>query len=120
MTVGAENPVERFWDWFGANSNSIAAEAENSIWPKEIDAQLLNLAPGLSWEIGPGKIRPWQLVISPNLDRRLREAARAIVAAAPELDDWEFYSARQPKDWNYEFELEGQDEAATLFINAAT
>ncbi len=119
MTNGVENPVKQFWDWFGANAKAIAADVENSIWPKEIDDRLLNLAPGLSWEIGPGKIRPWQLVISPNLDRKLRETARAIVAEAPELDGWEFYSSRQPKDWKYEFELEGQDEAATLSINAA-
>ena len=43
--------------------------------------------------------------ISPNLYVDLRETAREIVAQAPVLSGWEFYSTRQPKEWNYKVEL---------------
>ena len=118
MEKGADSSVREFWDWFGANAGAIAADVRDRTFLEEIDERVTNHAPGLSWEIGPGKVKPWQLVISPNLDREYRELARSIVAQAPELDDWEFHSAREPKEWNYRFELVGDGNAEPIAIDA--
>jgi hypothetical protein len=36
----------------------------------------------------------------------MRDAAREVVRAAPEIPRWEIHAARQPKDWNYQFQLD--------------
>jgi len=118
MEKRADRSVEEFWNWFGANAGAIATDVRDRMLLEEIDERLANLAPDLSWEIGPGKVRPWQFVISPNLDRECRELARSIVAQAPKLDDWEFQSARQPKDWSYKFEFAGEGNAGPRTIDA--
>jgi hypothetical protein len=66
---------------------------------------LREINPRLSWEIGPGLVKNWQLVISPNLNPKMRRAARAFVGKAPRVPGWEFHDARQPKQWDYKLEL---------------
>jgi len=102
-----KNQVSEFWDWFRDVADALAANVENSSLLTKLDSRVRNLDPNLSWEIGPGLSKPWQLVISPNLNRDLRERAREIVARAPTLRAWEFHTARQPKEWNYKLELGG-------------
>jgi hypothetical protein len=97
--------VEQFWKWFVENADAIASGNENRAVLSKLDSEVTSLDPGISWEIGPGTLKPWQLVISPNLNRVLRETTRAIVAASPPLREWEFLPSRTPKDWNYKFEL---------------
>jgi hypothetical protein len=96
-----------FWDWFRGVADLLSANPEDSALLKELDGRVHNLDPKLSWEIGPGLQKPWQLVISPNLSRELREKTRLIVARAPGLPAWEFHAARQPKNWHYKLELGG-------------
>jgi hypothetical protein len=97
--------IDEFWHWFC----EVAAALETNVVPppllKELDTRVRNLDPELSWEIGPGLSKPCQLVISPNLSRDLREKARKIVTRAPILPAWEFYAARQRKEWQYQLEL---------------
>lgn len=119
MQNAAKSSISDFWDWFCSYAEAISADVENQDRLIELDRRVLGLAPGLSWEIGPGKLKPWQLVISPNLDHKLRETSRSIVAQAPNLDNWEFYSARQPKDWKYKFELRNEGNAEKFFIDAS-
>jgi hypothetical protein len=97
--------ISAFWAWFSSISDELAANVEEKAVLEELDKKVRDLHPGLSWEIGPGRTREWQLVISPNLDRELRSLARAIVAQAPVLPEWQFYAARRPKDWNYQFQI---------------
>jgi hypothetical protein len=99
--------INEFWSWFCDIAEALAGNVENSTLLKDFDGRVRDLDPKLSWEIGPGLSKPWQLVISPNLDRDLREEARAIVACAPVLPAWEFHAARQPKKWHYKLELGG-------------
>ena len=40
-----------------------------------------------------------------------------VVAVAPEVPGWEFYATRQPKQWDYRVELEG--EGGTVNLNAS-
>ncbi len=96
--------ISRFWEWF---QTAIASgeKAEDLQFLKQIDDQVRNLNPSLSWEVGPGFSEPWRFVISPNLDRELRDTARAVIAHAPVLAGWEFYSSRQPKEWDFTVHL---------------
>lgn len=100
-----DQSIRQFWDWFrdvGANLTN----AENPDFLKEIDDRITALNPELSWEVGPGFSEPWRFVVSPNLNHELRELAREIIAYAPVLSGWEFYSTRQSKDWDYKFTFE--------------
>lgn len=117
--------VSEFWNWFQDNADSIAVDIKertrfDGLDQKlgELDQRVLNLASGISWEVGPGIHKSWQFVISPNLDRNLREVARTIVAEAPALSDWEFYSARQKKDWDYRVEVANEKEGGSYSIDA--
>ncbi|HEY6183999.1 MAG TPA: hypothetical protein VIW67_17255 [Terriglobales bacterium] len=98
--------ISSFWIWFSAVADKLAINVEDNSLLTELDKKIQKLDPRLSWEIGPGRTREWQLVISPNLDVELREIAEAIIAKAPILPQWQFYSSRRPKEWNYQFQLE--------------
>ena len=93
--------VDEFWLWFSSIAVSLAANIEGRSLLKQLDARLRGLDSDLSWEVGPGSHEPWQLVISPNLNRELRRKAQEIISHAPVVGGWEFHSARRPKDWNY-------------------
>lgn len=109
-----------FWNWFRENSDALASNIQSPSLLREIDDRIRALDPLLSWEIGPGLSKSWQLVISPGLNRVLRETARLIVSQAPVLDAWEFHSARQPKQWDYKFELENVDGKDPIKMDAST
>lgn len=95
-----------FWKWFADNASAIASEKQPQLLDL-LDHKLHQVNPRLSWEIGPGRLEPWLLAISPNLDREVAEDAKEVVAVAPEVPGWEFYATRQPKQWDYRVELEG-------------
>jgi len=86
----------------------------------ELDVRVQGLKPTFSWEIGPGLSKPWRLVISPSLNGDLRELAKSIVAVSPALRDWEFHSPRQPKKWDFKFELEDPKERGPIELDAST
>lgn len=111
--------VSEFWNWFGKQADAIASEPENSGLLGELDRRVSALDSRLSWEIGPGLAKPWQLVLSPNLDRELRKFASSVVSAAPALEQWEFYAARQPKDWDYRVDLYRDDRAENISVDAS-
>ena len=114
-----KNQTDEFWKWFSAVASRLAANIENLPLTKELDERVHRLDAGFSWEIGPGKSKLWQFVISPDLNRSLREKARAIVAQAPTLTAWEFHASRQPKEWNYMFELESGDGEELVRLDAS-
>ena len=99
--------IDEFWLWFREVAPALESNIETPAILKELDTRLRNLNPKLSWEIGPGVFKPCQLVISPNLNRDLRGKAEKIVTGAPVLPAWEFYAARQRKEWQYKLELGG-------------
>src|ERR1700723_2125751 len=86
--------LSEFWQWFVAHAQDISSESQPELL-KTLDEKLCKIDSRLSWEIGPGRHEPWFLAISPNLDRDLVNNARAVVAAAPEIPGWEFYTPRQ-------------------------
>jgi hypothetical protein len=111
--------ISAFWMWFSTVADRLAADVEDKNILTELDGRVRELHPGLSWEVGPGRARAWQLVISPNLDRELRKLANAIVLQAPVLREWQFYGARRPKDWNYRFQL-NTEEGLVRNLDAST
>ena len=111
--------ISEFWKWFTSIASSLAADVQNGTLLQEFDSKLAHLNSKLSWEIGPGSSEPWQLVISPNLDPDLRETAKDIVAHAPVVEGWEFYSARRPKKWDYGFRIDrAENEAEPIELDA--
>ena len=96
-----------FWEWFTSVAGALERNPEDQVLVKQIGDRVMQLHPNLSWEIGPGRAKPWQFVVSPSLDRSLRPIAREIVSDAPELPNWEFFPARQRKDWNFRLTFEG-------------
>jgi hypothetical protein len=97
--------IDAFWAWFGGVAGRLGARLDDEEMLAELDRRVRELSADVSWEVGPGLSKPSQLVVSPNLDREVRPLARRIVARAPVRADWEFHAARQPRDWDYRFQL---------------
>jgi hypothetical protein len=118
--MNRELRIEQFWDWFRSIVPALEADVSNGTILQELDARVHQLDPKLSWEIGPGVSGPWQLVISPNLDRALRLRAREIISQAPVIAGWKFYPARMPKEWQYRFLLARSDGKTPLELDASS
>jgi hypothetical protein len=70
--------------------------------------QLDELVTGLgdfAWEVGPGINAENAFTLSPGGNRELFAVTKAIVAAAPNVPEWEFHSAKPAKHWEPRFEL---------------
>ncbi|MGB2627537.1 MAG: hypothetical protein WAK20_12180 [Candidatus Acidiferrum sp.] len=89
--------TKRFWDWFTNSEGHLktlyASEQFESL-ASELNHQLDRVEPLLAWEIGAGVKKPYMLTISAEGNQNLRELAEFMVAGAPEVDGWEFYSSR--------------------------
>lgn len=114
-----KSEIDAFWLWFIRNSELVVPNCDYAQAVADLDRKVRNLDERLSWEIGPGKEKSWLLAISPNLDKGLLKEAQEIVAAAPELANWEFYSTRQPKEWDYRVELNSDDPNRLIKIDAS-
>lgn len=111
--------LNEFWDWFEEISVALSADPNNGKLLGELDHRITEIDRRLTWEIGPGEREEWQLVISPNLNRDLRALARRVVSHAPSIENWEFHSARLPKDWDYKFELDAEDGSIVKHFDAS-
>jgi len=101
-----DTKIENLWRWFVANENQIIDSFQNESLANHIVENLDNLILDFgmfTWEIGPGKVKPWFLTISPNGDRDLIRVSQKIIEHAPNLDDWEFNYCKPAKDWDRKF-----------------
>lgn len=101
-----DTKIENLWRWFVANENQIKDSFQNESLANYIVENLDNLILDLgmfTWEIGPDKVKPWFLTISPNGDRDLIRVSQKIIEHAPNLDDWEFNYCKPAKDWDRKF-----------------
>lgn len=114
-----ERSIGEFWNWFRNIAALLAANVEERSLLQQLDARIRVLDSALSWEIGPGGCEPWQLVISPNLNRDLRSKAREIISLAPVIQGWEFHSGRRPKDWDYRLAMERSDGRGPVQLDAS-
>jgi hypothetical protein len=88
--------INSFWNWFKANANDLESQKYPSNKLEELDKKIIGF--GLRWEVGPGKEKTNSLTISPGGDPGKIHLAKAFITAAPNLDLWEFYSFKQPKE----------------------
>jgi hypothetical protein len=101
-----DTKIENLWRWFVANEKQIIDSFQNESLANHIVENLDNLILDFgmfTWEIGPGKVKPWFLTISPNGDRDLIRVSQKIIEHAPNLDDWEFNYCKPAKDWDRKF-----------------
>lgn len=119
MTIRDKQKTDEFWTWFRSIAASLVANVENSPLLEELDVRIRELDSELSWEVGPGSCEPWQLVISPNLDRDLWPRAEEIISSAPVVEGWEFHSARRPKEWDYKLLMERPDGREPVQLDAS-
>lgn len=108
-----KSDIRLFWHWFSAHQNDLGDKFENKEMLSEIDKRLANLGVP-SWEFGPGSNGGRQLVISPGGDLNLFELTNEIISLAPTIEDWEFYSAKQPKEWSLQFNISLQSGTTVM------
>lgn len=109
--------IKIFWDWFSKNCKKFGAEFENAELLDELDNRVNGLG-AFSWEIGPGKRKDYLLVISPNGDLDLLQSTKKIVDNAIACEGWEYYYAKQPKQWDLKFAFE-TNERKQIEIDAS-
>jgi hypothetical protein len=85
-----------FWNWFAQNSNQLHSDTYDTTLLSKLDETISSW--GFTWEVGPGLTKKNSLTISPTGDKELLEQTSKIIDSALELDDWEFYSSKQPKE----------------------
>src|ERR1700743_1410523 len=100
--------IAEFWNWFSKNCDNFGTEFNNTELLSELDRWITRLG-NFSWEVGPGKIKEYALVISPGGDLKLLKKSKRIVGEAKGCDAWEFYYAKQPKKWKLVFDFETRD-----------
>jgi hypothetical protein len=91
-----DRDILNFWSWFVKKSNTLHSDNYDKNILNELDRTISNW--GLSWEIGPGISKENSLTISPNGDKELLSKTNSIIDKAPQLENWEFYFAKQPKE----------------------
>lgn len=108
--------IERFWKWFQQVADDLGKNLENDTILQELDRRVSELG-NVAWEVGPGKIEPSALVITPDGAVGEIEKCRRIVALAPTIEGWEFHSARPPRQWDLRFMIE-RDAGGFMNIDA--
>ena len=91
-----DKDILNFWNWFDRNSNNLQSDNYDKILLDELD-KIISIW-DLGWEIGPGLSKENSLTISPNGEKKLLDKTNDIINKAPQLDDWEFYCAKRPKE----------------------
>lgn len=92
--------IDAWWSEFQKNTKRIdqlfrqQTNWDLAAWMNE---HLESIAAGLMWEFGPAVgIDGHRLVITPEASHHLRPLAAEVVARAPKVPGWEFYSWRLP------------------------
>jgi hypothetical protein len=122
-----------FWKWFDKNSNSLQSDKYPNAHFSELDRIISGW--DLSWEVGPGIKKENSFTISPNGSKSLLDKTKKIISLAHEINHWEFYFAKQPKenwhlanlveknlsidatDWEYVL-LKYEDEKVEILLKA--
>ncbi|MBN8877460.1 MAG: hypothetical protein J0I32_07935 [Sphingobacteriales bacterium] len=93
------NEYLSFWQWFVESRHQIETITSGSSIVADIDRRITALG-DFVWEVGPGKVKSSSFTLSPGGDVNLLSKAKVIVSYSPNLEDWEFYYARQEKTWS--------------------
>lgn len=94
--------IDAWWDEFERNAERLEdLFRQVSDWdlPDWMNRHLQGIRSELMWEFGPAiNVRGHRLVITPEVNSELRPLTDAIIARAPKLKGWEFYSYRLAED----------------------
>jgi hypothetical protein len=115
---GEGTRAAEFGAWFASIAERLAANVEDPALLRELDRRIRSLHDEFSWEVGPGKDTDWRLCVSPSLNPKLYEQTKQLVAAMPKVPHWEFFPARQPKEWSGRFQV-NTAKNETLEIDAS-
>lgn len=102
--------IESFWEWFVGMEPQYRAffteeiAVNHKFLKDSMDNRVLDFG-RFKWEMGEGKEVKYFLTISPNGSPELFDISRQIVSLSPSLFDWEFFSAKPPKIWDYTFDI---------------
>src|SRR5436853_5192066 len=96
--------IDKLWKWFPSASGRLAEAERDPEAISKLDSLIERIHPEITWEIGPGLTTDWQFTVSPDLNRDLLSLTKTVVSRGPVVPGWEFYPARQPKQWKYQFE----------------
>jgi len=94
--------VAEWWQAFAARTEDLAAlfsRKKNWDLPAWMNKHLNAISKELMWEFGPGLLGGHRLVITPETSRHLRPLVSEILASAPRIANWEFYSYRLPEGY---------------------
>ena len=91
-----DKDILNFWNWFAKNSDNLQSDNYDKTLLDKLDKTISDW--GLVWEVGPGLVKENSLTISPNGDKELLDKTNSIIERAPQLDNWEFFNAKQPKE----------------------
>jgi hypothetical protein len=105
--------IQKFWKWFSKNCNNFENNFENVRLIDQLDQEVGKLG-NFTWEIGPGKQKENMLVISPNGDRELLTHTKEVVKSSIPCPNWEFLYAKPPKDWNFIFDFNINDNIIAI------
>lgn len=105
------------WKWFSENAEEFhqAINDQNfDNYSEEFAAKIDEILPDISWVFGPGPDEEGHsLTLSPEADPYKGAAIAYIVANAPQLKGWTFYSSRQPSESFATMSMEIADETIT-------
>lgn len=94
--------IDLWWREFSRNVDrldSLFRQDEQWDLADWMSRQLQAIDPKLMWEYGPAlNSQGHRLVITPEINSELRPLANEIIARAPKIDGWEFYTYRVPED----------------------
>lgn len=96
------NNPETFWNWFSANNERLTmlgdlADDERTQLLDQLDQQLNDYCPGLTYEIGEPTPNGRTLTISAEGDFDLFRQVVELTEAAPDYDWWQVVAFKQPK-----------------------
>ena len=130
-----DKDILKFWKWFTDNRGKLESGSYDPSFLQKLDKTVSKWK--LNWEIGPGISKTNSITISPKGDIELLPVTQRVIAKAPNMLDWEFYSTKQAKqnwfllelpndnisvdasDWEYVL-LQYEDGKVEVLIKAAT
>jgi hypothetical protein len=110
--------IHDFWDWFVEHSSNFDDSSQDEKWLGELDVAVSKLG-DIAWEIGPGTKKENAFALSPAGNRNLLLVTDAIVATAPDVPQWEFYSTKPAKQYVPELQLQADDSSLVTIDTGA-
>lgn len=100
MQEELEEQINKFWEWFGVNTQLIEEVLQNQGHVKteyviqQLDQHLLGMGK-FKWDVKNPNENNFHLIISPNNDRELLKTAKVIVNNAILPENWMAFSGQQ-------------------------